>query len=180
MIHSPLVTRTNCHLNQRSPLVGTSNSKVEVPFTVNIFVICHFFLAIISMTVPDNFSSTLMTTCSIGSIFCPSICLKITCGAETWSSNHSLLMVSMSTDKWSSPLPDTANLFPHLSKSISNPTLVCNSFCNLSRIFFDVTNFPSLPANGESLTRKSMVNVGASTWIGGKGSHHSTPIVSPT
>lgn len=163
MIHSPLVTRTKLDLNQSKPLVGTSNSKVLIPFTVNILVICPFFLAIISMMVPDNFSSTLMTTCSIGSILCPSICLKITCGAETWSSNPSLLIVSMSTDKWSSPLPETANLFHHLSKSISNQTFVCNSFCNLSKIFFEVTSFPSLPANGESLTRKSMVNVGAST-----------------
>jgi len=47
-------------------------------------------------------------------------------------------------------------------------------------MFLEVTNFHSLPANGESLTRKSMVNVGASTLMGGNGSHHSTPIVSPT
>ena len=180
MIHSPLVTKTNCHLNQSNHLVGTSNSKVLIPFTVNIFVICHFFLAIISITVPHNFSSTLITTCSIGSVLCPFSCLKITWGADTWSSNPSLLIVSISTDKWSSPLPETANLFPHFSKSISNPTFVCSSLASLSWMFFDVTNLPSLPAKGESLTRKSIVNVGASTLIGENGSHHSTPIVSPT
>lgn len=129
---SPLVNKTNCDLNQSKPLVGTSNSKVVIPLTVLILVICHFFLATISMIIPDNDSSILMTTCSIGSIFFQFASLKITCGADTWSSNHSLLIVSINTDKCSSPLPETANLFPHFSKSISSPTLVCNSLCNLS------------------------------------------------
>lgn len=172
--------RTNCPLNPSKPLVGTSNSKVVIQLTVFIVINCHFLLATISMTAPDNFSSTLMMTFSIGSVFTQFSSLKITCGAETWISNPSLLIVSMSTDKCSSPLPETAKRFPHLSKFISKPTLVCNSLASLSWMFLEVTSVPSLPAKGESLTRKSMVNVGASTLIGGNGSHPSTPTVSPT
>jgi hypothetical protein len=59
--------------------------------------------------------------------------------------------------------------------------LISHSFASLSAIFLDVTFFPDLQAKGESLTRKSMVNVGSSTVIAGIGWTVSSPaIVSPT
>jgi hypothetical protein len=53
------------------------------------------------------------------------------------------------------------------SKSIFNPTFVSNSFSNLSLICLEVTNFHSLPANGELFTKNSIFKVGSSIVIGG-------------
>lgn len=111
---------------------------------------------------------------------CQSSFLKITCGADTCSSKPSLLIVSMRTERCSSPLPETLHLFPSFEKSISNPTFVSSSLCSLSIIFLEVTSLPSRPAKGESFTRKSIVSVGASTLIGGNGSAPGTQTVSPT
>jgi len=89
-------------------------------------------------------------------------------------------MVSINTERCNSHLQETANLFSHTSKSISNHTFVSNSFSNLSIKFLDVTCFPSLHANGESFTKKSIVKVGSSTLIASNGSTHSTQTVSHT
>ena len=47
-------------------------------------------------------------------------------------------------------------------------------------ILREVTNLPSRPINGLSFTRKSIVKVGSSTWIGGSGIDPSPHTVSPT
>lgn len=86
----------------------------------------------------------------------------------------------MSTERWSSPRPETIKLSPH-SKSIFRPTFVSSSFSSLSRICLEVTIFPSRPANGELFTRNSIFSVGSSIVIAGIASTFSEPpIVSPT
>ena len=130
----------------------------------------------ISITHPLKLSSTVITTYSIGSCLRPFSIRIITCGADTWISNHSLLMVSIKTDKCSSHLPDTGYLCPcHISTR--NHTFVSHSFSSLSAIFLDVTFFHDLHANGESFTRKSIVNVGSSIVIAGIGSTVSSPAI---
>jgi hypothetical protein len=47
--------------------------------------------------------------------------------------------------------------------------LVSDSFSNLSLICLDVTNFHSLPANGELFTKNSIFRVGSSIVIAGMG-----------
>ena len=94
----------------------------------------------------------------------------MTLGFEIANSKPSLLIVSINTDKWSSPLPETINLSGLSPCSTLKATFDINSLSNLSFIFLDVTNLPSLPANGESLTWKVMLTVGSSTLKGGSAS----------
>ena len=87
----------------------------------------------------------------------------ITSGRETASSNPSRRMVSMSTDKWSSPRPDTLYLSGVSPGSTRSATLKSSSRSRRSLILRVVTYLPSRPANGESLTWKVMLIVGSST-----------------
>ena len=50
-------------------------------------------------------------------------------------------------------------------KSTFSPTFISSSFSNLSLICLEVTNFPSVPAKGESFTQKFKDNVGSSIAI---------------
>jgi len=126
-----------------------------------------------------NSSGTSIVKYSIGSNFLPFSSLNITDGLETCNSNPSLLIVSIRTDKWSSPLPDTSKQSGVISLTLKL-TLVSNSFINLSLKCLDVTNSPSLPANGESFTMKFMLSVGSSISTNGKASgFEASAIVSP-
>jgi len=89
----------------------------------------------------------------------------ITTGAQTCNSNHSLLIVSIKTERCSSHLPETAKL-SQLSKSIFIQTFVSSSFSSLSLICLEVTNFHSFQAKGELFTRNSILRVGSSIVIG--------------
>src|ERR1700722_7913485 len=57
--------------------------------------------------------------------------------------------------------------------SIRRATLVRSSFCKRSFKFREVRKVPSLPANGESLTEKNMLNVGSSILTYGYGAGNS-------
>ena len=65
--------------------------------------------------------------------------------------------------KCNSPRPDTRNTSASSVSSTRNATLVSNSLVKRSRIWREVTNLPSVPANGEVFTIKSIVKVGSST-----------------
>jgi hypothetical protein len=168
----------NSHLNQSNHLVGISNSNVVIQFAVCIFFINHLRFDIVSITVPARSSFTLITRFSIGSCLCPFISLKITCGAHTCSSRHSLRMLSINTHRCSSHLQDTINF--QSSISTLSHTFVSTSFRSLSSIFLVVIYFHSLPANGESFTKNSIFNVGSSIAIVGRANTFQTPIVSHT
>lgn len=135
--------------------------------------------AIFWIIVPARLSSTWMISCSIGSSFLPcSLCLKITCGGQTWISRPSLRIVSTSTDKCNSHLQEIKKRPSSISNF--NHTLVSNSFLRRSSRFLVVIYFHSFPANGESFTRNSIFNVGSSIPILGSGVTSPTPIVSHT
>ena len=89
-------------------------------------------------------------------------------------------MFSISIDKCNSPRPET--LKPSLvgNSSTSSPTLRSSSAISLSLKCLEVTNLPTLPANGLLLTIKFIDNVGFSISIFGRGSTWLTSqIVSP-
>ena len=166
------------HLKPSSHLVGTSNSMVLIQSLDFKSFMIHLRFEMVSMMAPDISSLTVMTTFSIGSSLCQSTSLKITCGAQTCNSRHSLRILSISTDKCISPLPETIN-FPS-SISTLRPTFVSVSFSSLSARFLVVIYFHSLPANGESFTRNSIFNVGSSIVIAGRALTSHTHIVSHT
>ena len=87
----------------------------------------------------------------------------MTSGFETPSSNPSLRIDSIRTDKCNSPLPETLNLSELAPGSTRKATLLKSSCSKRSLIFREVTNFPSKPAKGESLTWKVILTVGSST-----------------
>jgi hypothetical protein len=66
-------------------------------------------------------------------------------------------------------------------KSICIQTFTSNSLSSLSLICLEVTNLPSLPANGELFTKNSIFRVGSSIVIGGiEGTEAFSAIVSHT
>ena len=143
------------------------------------FTISPFLGPSFSITGPINSSGTSIVKYSIGSNFFPFSSLNITFALETWSSYPSLLIVSISIDRWSSPLPDTSKHSGVISLTLKE-TLVSNSCINLSLKCLDVINSPSWPANGELFTIKFMLNVGSSIWTNGRASGHwESAIVSP-
>ena len=76
----------------------------------------------------------------------------------------------MRIDKCNSPLPETLNVSAESVSSTRIETFVSTSLKSLSRTFLDVTNFPSLPANGLLLTIKFIETVGSSIFTNGKAS----------
>ena len=107
-------------------------------------------------------SGTFTTSLSIGSHFSPFISLNITFGRDTNNSNPSLLIVSINTDKCNSPRPATSNESGEAVSFTLKDTFLSSSLNNLSLICLDVTNSPSLPANGPLFTEKVIVTVGSS------------------
>ena len=111
-------------------------------------------------------------TFSKGSHFTPSTSLKITSGRDTPISKPSRRMFSMSTDKCSSPRPETLNRSGLSVGSTRRATLWISSFSRRSLMLREVTYLPSRPANGELLTWNVMLTVGSSTESNGNASTH--------
>ena len=90
-------------------------------------------------------------------------------------------MVSTSTERCSTPRPETIHLSVESSNgSTRSARFFSSSFSRRSLIWREVTNLPSLPKKGESLMVKSIDIVGSSIAIGGSGSGFSkSQIVSP-
>src|SRR4029079_6263736 len=89
-------------------------------------------------------------------------------------------MVSIRIVRCSSPRPETVQVSVDSVSSTRNATFLSSSRYSRSRTCRDVTNFPSRPANGELLTRKSTEIVGSSTAIPSRRSGCSTSVtVSP-
>src|SRR5699024_9283037 len=89
-------------------------------------------------------------------------------------------MVSIKIDKCSSPRPETLKQSVDSVSSTRILTLVSTSLNRRSRKLRDVTNLPSWPAKGLSLTMKFMEMVGSSILTNGKGStQDGSQIVSP-
>ena len=65
--------------------------------------------------------------------------------------------------KCNSPRPETRKISASSVSSTRKATFTNNSLVKRSRIWRLVTNLPSVPANGDVFTIKSMVNVGSST-----------------
>ena len=104
----------------------------------------------------------------------------ITRGRDTWNSYPSRRIVSIRMERCSSPRPDTVHVSVESVSSTRSATLRSSSRYSRSRSWRDVTNFPSLPANGELLTRKSTEIVGSSTAMPSSRSGCSTSVtVSP-
>ena len=89
-------------------------------------------------------------------------------------------MVSMSTERWSTPRPYTMNESALGPGFTLRARFFSSSFSRRSFKCLEVTNLPSFPKNGELLMQKSMLIVGSSTSIGGRASGFSkSAIVSP-
>ena len=105
----------------------------------------------------------------------------ITSGRDTWSSYPSRRIVSIRIDKCNSPRPETVHLSGESVGSTRRETSVCNSACKRSSTLREVTHLPSLPANGELLTKKVIWRVGSSMCRIGRASTASVGVmVSPT
>ncbi|MCY1429125.1 hypothetical protein D9M71_450290 [compost metagenome] len=116
-----------------------------------------------SITLPWDSSGRSMVTFSNGSCFTPSTRRMITSGRPTAISKPSRRMVSISTERCSSPRPETLNLSAESPSSTRSATLYSSSLSRRSLMLREVTNLPSLPQNGESFTWKVMETVGSST-----------------
>ncbi|MNO97793.1 hypothetical protein D3C76_895140 [compost metagenome] len=119
-----------------------------------------------SMTLPWDSSGMSMVTFSNGSCFTPLTSRMITSGRPTAISKPSRRMVSIRTDRCSSPRPETLNLSAESPSSTRSATLYSSSLSRRSLMLRLVTNLPSLPQNGESLTWKVIETVGSSTVSG--------------
>ena len=159
----PFVSVINSVLYPIKPLAGILNSTFVWPASAgSMLTISPLRLPIFSITLPMQSSGTFTTNFSIGSHFTPSISFIITFGLDTKSSKPSLRIVSIRTDKCSSPRPDTSKLSA-LSVSFTRKlTFLSSSLNNLSRMCLEVTNVPSFPANGPSFTLNVIDTVGSS------------------
>ena len=101
------------------PLEGMLNSMFTRSACASIDSISPLRRVTISMILLEKSVGTLIVSSSIGSWCTPSISLYITCGCPTCSSYPSRRIVSMSTDKCSTPRPYTV----HASSSGSFFTL---------------------------------------------------------
>ena len=166
IVPSPLVSLMNSLLYPSRPLVGTRYSSLVNPFSLFISCIRPFLRLSLEITEPVYSSGTDRTTSSSGSSSCPlSPRLMMTSGLDTASSYPPRLMFSMSMERCSSPLPDTLKLSVESVSSTFSPTLTSSSLLSLSLMCLDVTNLPTLPANGDLFTMKYMERVGSSMWI---------------
>ena len=122
------------------------------------------------ITEPEYSVGTSITTSSIGSHVTPSIFFIITSGRDTAISKPSRRICSSKIVKCNSPRPDTLNVSVESVSSTFKPTFTSSSLSKRSRILREVTNLPTCPANGESLTMKFMESVGSSIFNIGIGS----------
>ena len=162
-----------------------SNSRLIRSPVFSILTISPLRRVTISMILLEYSSGTLIVNSSIGSHLTPSISLKITCGWPTWSSYPSRRIVSISTERWSTPRPETIHLPSSSLFFTRRAKFLSSSFIKRSWIWREVTNLPSLPKNGESLMVNNILMVGSSIAIGGKASGFSksqtvSPISNPS
>ena len=169
IIPSPFVSIINSPRYPSSPRVGISKITLAIPSFSTISFMIPRLLPIFSITEPEYSIGTSITNSSYGSVLTPPSSLMITSGWETCISKPSLRIFSSKMAMCNSPRPYTLKkdgpiLFTPWSgeKSTLRPTLISNSFSNLSFICLEVTNFPSRPANGESFTKKLSDSVGSS------------------
>jgi hypothetical protein len=106
--HSHFVIVVNNDLNHNNHLVGTENSKLTIQLSSTILLIIPFLLPSSAITVHSAHAGTEIFTFSIGSIFFQFSSCIITTGAHTCNSNHSLLIVSINTERCNSHLPATS------------------------------------------------------------------------
>ena len=89
-------------------------------------------------------------------------------------------MVSINTERWSTPRPETTHLPSSSLLRTRKARFLSNSFIKRSWIWREVTNLPSRPKKGESLMANNILIVGSSLAIGGNASGFSkSQIVSP-
>ena len=182
MVPAPLVSVINSFLYPISPLAGTLNCIDVLPSSsAYISSISAFLLPSFSITVPTHSSGIFTTKVSIGSHFFPFISFIITFGFETKSSYPSLLIVSINTERCNSPRPETLNDSDEDVSSTLKLTFLSSSLYSLSLICLDVTNVPSLPANGPLFTLNIHETVGSSMFTNSilsiqLGSHIVSPI----
>ena len=134
-----------------------------------------------SMTAPTLSAGTSTTRRSIGSHFLPSMVWYSTRGGDTWNSYPSRRIVSIRMDRLISPRPATlkASMAPSISLT-RRDTSFSVSRNSRSRSWRLVTNLPSRPAKGLSLTEKVISTVGALIFTKGSGSTQSgAQMVSP-
>ena len=122
------------------------------------------------MTVPIYSSGTSMVTSSIGSHFSPLISEYSTVGLEQVSSYPSRRILSIRTERCISPRPATRKLSVVSPSVTRRDTSRSSSRYRRSRRWREVTNLPSLPAKGESLTEKVISIVGSETLTNSSGS----------
>mmetsp|Transcript_37956 Transcript_37956/g.112374 ORF Transcript_37956/g.112374 Transcript_37956/m.112374 type:complete len:248 (+) Transcript_37956:730-1473(+) len=89
----------------------------------------------------------------------------MTCGGEISNSKPSRRMFSIRMPRCSAPRPDTTNASAVSPGSTRSARLRSSSRSRRSLMLRDVTNLPSLPANGDVLTLKTIDTVGPSTSI---------------
>src|SRR2546422_1016479 len=111
------------------------------------------------VTAPMYSSGMSITRCSIGSSVWPFASRVMIVGLPTSSSNPSRRIISMRIASWSSPRPETRKVSGESVSSTRTPTLTRFSFRSRSRSCGEVTNLPSLPANGDTLAEKSIDTV---------------------
>ena len=180
MIASPAEAVRTALFKPIIPREGILNSRCIRSFLLSIIVISPLRFVTISIIRLDDSSGRLIVSCSTGSHFTPSISLMITCGWPTCNSYPSRRIVSINTDKWSTPRPYTNHESAESVGTTRNARFLSNSFCKRSNIWREVTNLPSLPKNGELLIVKSIDMVGSSIAIVGNASGSFTSaIVSP-
>ena len=73
-------------------------------------------------------------------------------------------------ERCNSPRPETRKASVVSVSSTRRETSVCISFISRARKWREVTNWPSVPAKGLSLTQKVMETVGSSIFTNGRGS----------
>src|ERR1700760_2164101 len=147
---------------------GGNTSRTRPPPEGRSSVISALRSAIFCTTTPECSSSTSIMTSSIGSSTSPASFLRnSTFGRDTDSSKPSRRMVSIRMPSCNSPRPATSMASLSSDSRTRSATLPSASRSRRSRIMRPVTLEPSVPASGESLTRKVIASVGGSIGCAG-------------
>ena len=160
--------------------MGTLYLIVVMPLSlVKRSSISPFRFARSSTTEPLYSSPTSTTASSNGSSFFPSSSRMITCGGPMQNSKPSRRMFSMRIVMCRAPRPHTMNESAVSPGSTLSARFRSSSRSRRSLMFLEVTNFPSLPANGDAFTLNVIRTVGSSTVMVGSGTAPPAMIVSP-
>ena len=170
MIASPAVAVSSWLRKPMIPREGIKNLIIIRSPLGSILSISPLRSVTKSTALPLTFSGKSIVSSSTGSHFTPSISLIITCGCPICSSYPSRRIVSISTERCSTPRPYTTNLSALSVASTRRAKFFSNSRSKRSLMWREVTNLPSLPKKGESLIVKSILIVGSSIAIVGRAS----------